>query len=205
MDNSTTSYIYAGFWIRWLAGILNSLFWALLFPIFGLYLLCVYGNIDVFFLVNNFLLYIAIAIIGLPYFIRLIVEPYLINKYGGTVGKLIFGLKIIREDGRHLTVKNALFREHVAKIASAQLLGLGYLWIFRSPKKQAWHDMLAGTYVIKIRNRLGLGILAYLACMVLAVGLSLASLKTAYSNKVLVDQILKIVDSASNAFKKPVQ
>jgi uncharacterized RDD family membrane protein YckC len=29
------------------------------------------------------------------------------------------------------------------------VLGLGYLWAFWDPKKQTWHDMAAGTVVVK--------------------------------------------------------
>jgi uncharacterized RDD family membrane protein YckC len=29
-------------------------------------------------------------------------------------------------------------------------LGLGGLWILRDPERQAWHDRIAGTYVVKV-------------------------------------------------------
>jgi uncharacterized RDD family membrane protein YckC len=30
------------------------------------------------------------------------------------------------------------------------VLGLGCLWILKDPERQAWHDKIAGTYVVKV-------------------------------------------------------
>jgi uncharacterized RDD family membrane protein YckC len=30
------------------------------------------------------------------------------------------------------------------------VFGLGALWIIRDPERQAWHDKIAGTYVVKV-------------------------------------------------------
>jgi len=30
------------------------------------------------------------------------------------------------------------------------VLGLGFLWIVWDPERQAWHDRVAGTYVVKV-------------------------------------------------------
>jgi uncharacterized RDD family membrane protein YckC len=30
------------------------------------------------------------------------------------------------------------------------VLGLGFLWILKDPDRQAWHDRIAGTYVVKV-------------------------------------------------------
>jgi uncharacterized RDD family membrane protein YckC len=35
-------------------------------------------------------------------------------------------------------------------IFSVAVLGLGFFWIARDPERQAWHDKIAGTYVVKI-------------------------------------------------------
>jgi uncharacterized RDD family membrane protein YckC len=32
-------------------------------------------------------------------------------------------------------------------------LGLGLIWVAFDPKKQGWHDKLAGTVVIRSKNR----------------------------------------------------
>jgi len=38
----------------------------------------------------------------------------------------------------------------VTGIFSLVVLGLGFLWILRDPEHQAWHDRVAGTYVVKV-------------------------------------------------------
>jgi uncharacterized RDD family membrane protein YckC len=35
-------------------------------------------------------------------------------------------------------------------ILSLVVLGLGALWILKDPERQAWHDKIAGTYVVKV-------------------------------------------------------
>jgi uncharacterized RDD family membrane protein YckC len=35
-------------------------------------------------------------------------------------------------------------------IFSLAVVGLGFLWILRDAERQAWHDKIAGTYVVKV-------------------------------------------------------
>jgi uncharacterized RDD family membrane protein YckC len=35
-------------------------------------------------------------------------------------------------------------------IFSLAVVGIGFLWILRDPERQAWHDRVAGTYVVKV-------------------------------------------------------
>jgi uncharacterized RDD family membrane protein YckC len=30
------------------------------------------------------------------------------------------------------------------------VVGLGFLWVMHDPQRQAWHDKVAGTYVVKV-------------------------------------------------------
>ena len=66
-----------------------------------------------------------------------------------TVGGIICQLRIVRVDGAPLTFADALVRG-LAGIFSLAVLGLGFLWILRDPERQAWHDRIAGTYVVKV-------------------------------------------------------
>jgi uncharacterized RDD family membrane protein YckC len=38
----------------------------------------------------------------------------------------------------------------LSAIFSFAALGLGCFWILRDPESQAWHDKIAGTYVVKV-------------------------------------------------------
>jgi len=66
----------------------------------------------------------------------------------GTFGKVIVGLKVTRFDGRPISILRSVWRE-LGKILSASVLMLGYLAAAVLPRKQALHDLLAGTYVVR--------------------------------------------------------
>jgi len=58
-------------------------------------------------------------------------------------------LRLVRVDGTPLRFSDALVRG-LAGIFSVAVLGLGFFWIARDPERQAWHDRIAGTYVVKV-------------------------------------------------------
>jgi len=66
-----------------------------------------------------------------------------------TVGGMICQLKIVRTDGAPLTFADALVRG-LSAIFSVVVVFLGFLWVIRDPERQAWHDKVAGTYVVKV-------------------------------------------------------
>jgi uncharacterized RDD family membrane protein YckC len=68
---------------------------------------------------------------------------------GTTVGGIICSLRIVRTDGAPLSPSDALVRGLVS-LFSLAALGLGFLWILRDPERQAWHDRIAGTYVVSV-------------------------------------------------------
>ena len=68
---------------------------------------------------------------------------------GTTVGGIICQLRVVRVDGEPLRFIDALVRG-LSAIFSMVVLGLGMFWILRDPERQAWHDRVAGTYVVKV-------------------------------------------------------
>ena len=70
------------------------------------------------------------------------------NAEGGTVGKRAVGLKIIDDAGNKPGYGRAVIRLLVSFISSLVLL-LGYILMVASPRKQTWHDAVAGTYVVR--------------------------------------------------------
>jgi uncharacterized RDD family membrane protein YckC len=66
-----------------------------------------------------------------------------------TVGGIICQLRVVRVDGAPLRFVDALVRG-LSSIFSLAVLGIGCLWILRDPERQAWHDKIAGTYVVKV-------------------------------------------------------
>jgi uncharacterized RDD family membrane protein YckC len=70
------------------------------------------------------------------------------SKYQATVGKLALGLKVTDMDGNSLDFVKALVR-NVCKIISSLIMGIGYLMVGFTEKKQGLHDIIANTLVVK--------------------------------------------------------
>lgn len=139
-------YKYASFWERWLAALLDELVWSIGLVIVVLLVSLFYATkVESFFVGVGFgLLYLA----SINMLFRTLVQPYLISRFGGSIGKLVFGQEVILKDNQKITYTRAFFREFIAKQASALLFGVGFYWIFRTSDRQAWHDMLSDSYVI---------------------------------------------------------
>jgi uncharacterized RDD family membrane protein YckC len=68
---------------------------------------------------------------------------------GTTIGGMVFGLKIVRTDGRAINFAVALVRALSAFLSAAAAF-IGFFWAGWSAEKQSWHDKIAGTYVVKL-------------------------------------------------------
>jgi uncharacterized RDD family membrane protein YckC len=68
---------------------------------------------------------------------------------GGTLGKMAFGLRVIKEDGSNPGFGRALLRSTIGYWISAAIFYLGFIWIGIDERKQGWHDKLSGTYVVR--------------------------------------------------------
>ena len=65
-----------------------------------------------------------------------------------TVGKIALGIQVTDLQGNRISFGKALGR-NVAKILSALILYIGFIMAAFTAKKQALHDMIAGTLVVK--------------------------------------------------------
>ena len=70
---------------------------------------------------------------------------------GQTLGKIVFGLRVIKKNGRRISVLDALLRNVLGYMLS-QIFLLGYIWAFTDRENQAWHDKMAGTVVVLERR-----------------------------------------------------
>lgn len=68
---------------------------------------------------------------------------------GTTLGGIICQLRLVRVDGAQVGFPDALVRG-LTGIFSLAVFGIGFLWILKDPDRQAWHDRVAGTYVVKV-------------------------------------------------------
>jgi uncharacterized RDD family membrane protein YckC len=65
-----------------------------------------------------------------------------------TLGKMALGIIVTDLEGRRIGFGKATGR-YFAKILSALIIGIGFLMVAFTEKKQGLHDMLAGTLVVK--------------------------------------------------------
>jgi len=74
-----------------------------------------------------------------------LLETYL----GGTLGKLILGMRVVMEDGSPVNLKAALIRNLLRFIDGLLAYLVGAIFIWTSPEKQRLGDRLAKTFVVK--------------------------------------------------------
>ena len=68
---------------------------------------------------------------------------------GTTVGGIICRLRVARTDGTPIRFAEAAVRG-LGSILSTLVFGLGWLWILWDAERQAWHDKIAGTVVVRV-------------------------------------------------------
>lgn len=68
---------------------------------------------------------------------------------GKTVGKWLFGLRVVGVDQRPISYRRALLRWIGTVGLGGASLGLALLWILWQREKRGWHDLLARTWVIR--------------------------------------------------------
>lgn len=135
-------FVYVGFWLRVGAMIIDGLIVALIsYPI--LYL--AYGT--AYFAKTELLLGSLDFIISYLFPIVWTVGFWIYRQ--ATPGKMVIGARLVSvKTGGKPSVGQCIGR-YFGYILSALPLGLGYLWAAWDPKKQTWHDKLAGTYVVR--------------------------------------------------------
>jgi uncharacterized RDD family membrane protein YckC len=81
----------------------------------------------------------------LVFFLGYFIIPTMI--WGRTPGKWVAGIVVVDSDGR--TPGPAVIpREMIGKLVSYLAAGVGLFWLIFDPKRQGWHDKIAGTYVV---------------------------------------------------------
>jgi uncharacterized RDD family membrane protein YckC len=140
---------YAGFWLRWVAVLIDGLLLSL--PLGVIYAIGLFGlgiagdhNGPNPFQVLLFLCFVFFGFIAnWLYFALLESSP---NQ--ATLGKRILGLKVTDEEGRRVSFGRASGR-HWGKILSGIIFNIGYIMAAFTERKQALHDMLAKTLVVR--------------------------------------------------------
>ena len=129
---------YAGFWVRFLAFLIDGILLAIVTSPFAPQLTTTGTTLQVNAGGN------AIGtIVGLVYFAGLWAWR------GQTVGMMPFNMKVVSvADGKNIDVMRGLLR-YVGFIIAAIPLFIGLIWAAFDARKQGWHDKIASTVVIR--------------------------------------------------------
>ena len=127
--------LYAGFWRRVAAYMIDSTVLAL--------------PAALFLAASSFNEYLAI--LG-GFAIIVFVFGYFILMHSSTlqatVGKLLLGVKVTDAEGNRISIGRSLGR-FLGMFVSSFILGIGYLLAGVTKRRQALHDMIAGTLVVR--------------------------------------------------------
>lgn len=154
---------YAGFWMRVAAAIIDWLIlravsWIVLLPVlaavgfsassaFPFSGLSNPDELDVAALVAS-----ITAMFGVAWIVQTIVDLLYhslleSSKFQGSFGKVALGIIVTDTNGNKLDFTKALIR-NVCKFISSAIIGIGYIMAGLTEKKQALHDIIAGTLVV---------------------------------------------------------
>lgn len=156
MDQSGTVR-FAGFWVRWLAELVDSIILTVVATLLELMFLGAWYWIRILamgesagsfsesynafmFQVFNALLYLVLAV---PYYI------YAHYRYGTTLGKVWLNIYVVNHsDHRAITLRQSVIRCLSYAVSYLPLM-TGYLMAAFHPEKRALHDLIAGTVSVR--------------------------------------------------------
>ncbi|MFY9804299.1 MAG: RDD family protein [Candidatus Acidiferrales bacterium] len=151
---------YAGFWLRFLAYIIDGV---LVGVVFGVFILLLVGIVGVGYFrsliegmnvedstVPAALIGIIFLICGLSLLITWVYYAWMeSSQYQGTLGKMALGLIVTDLQERPITFARASGRFFAKMITGLIPLCIGYIMAGFTEKKQALHDMIASCLVLR--------------------------------------------------------
>jgi len=146
---------YVGFWARFLAFLIDNL-WVTILLAF-----VVMATIG-----DEFMAYVAMVSdgsmemadmptrgAGVSILTNLLLPAILIVGFwvwkSATPGKMVISAEIVDAKSLGKPSTGQLIVRYIGYFISAFAFGLGFLWVAFDPRKQGWHDKIAGTLVVK--------------------------------------------------------
>jgi uncharacterized RDD family membrane protein YckC len=145
--------VYAGFWRRFAAIIIDGILLSILvIPLrMALGLFGLNPAIEASRQGNFAALYFA-ALFGwgtlISYALQITYYVYFISQKGATLGKMLMGVKVVTVSGGPISVGRA-FGRYFAQILSGLILGIGFIMAAFDDQKRALHDHICNTRVIR--------------------------------------------------------
>lgn len=154
---------YAGFWLRFVAWFIDILILGVLEWVIVVPLLAAVGIASSFSFRDlshlqdiedvGALVGVITAMIGISWFvsstIKVLYHSFMeSSKYQGSIGKMALGVIVTDMNGNKLDFGKALVR-NICKFISNLTVSIGYIIAGFTEKKQALHDLIAGTLVVR--------------------------------------------------------
>ncbi|WP_079510351.1 RDD family protein [Mesobacillus jeotgali] len=139
-ENQLFAGQYAGFWTRFWAYLLDLI---VIGSINRMIINPIFRALDIPLAEDGIFSPMAIATAVVFYLYFVLMTKFL----GQTLGKMVFGLKVVELDGKTLTWGTVLFREWIGRFISATIFVL-YVVVAFTKRKQGLHDLFADTTVI---------------------------------------------------------
>jgi uncharacterized RDD family membrane protein YckC/type II secretory pathway pseudopilin PulG len=135
----------AGFWVRLMSAIIDGI----IVNIAGVFVWLVVGFLLTFMKQPASLIKVmsmcAWAVTAAWY------EIWMIGKYGQTLGKMVFGIKVMSDDGYEIG-HIISFARYAGKFLNMLTFGIGYLIVLFKQNKRGLHDIVADTKVVYIKK-----------------------------------------------------
>ncbi len=131
---------YAGFWMRFWAFLLDLI---VVGSIERLVVNPLFRMMDISLVESNMFAPVSIASAAVFYLYFVLMTKY----FNQTLGKMVFGLKVVDLHQQNLTWGTVLFREWIGRFISATVV-IGYIIVAFLPKKQGLHDLFTDTTVV---------------------------------------------------------
>jgi uncharacterized RDD family membrane protein YckC len=143
---AASTFVYAGFWIRFVAAIIDGVI---------LYVAGMVVQLPLAGMLKSPQLEVMLMGAGIAYLIEMAIgatyEGVFVSRFAATPGKMALNLKVVRPDGSPVSLDRA-FARYFAKVLSGVILCIGYIKNGFDSQKRGLHDMLCDTRVIKTEN-----------------------------------------------------
>ena len=135
---------YAGFWLRFCAAIVDYVIMSVMQWIFLVGFTRSFSALSPE-MANSMLPIAELSGVIISWFYSALMESSI---HQATLGKILVGIRVTDLDGRQISFSQATGR-HFGKYLSGLILCIGFLMAAFTEKKQALHDILAGTLVVR--------------------------------------------------------
>jgi uncharacterized RDD family membrane protein YckC len=144
---SSGQYVYAGFWIRFLARVIdgfivNIVVFPVMFMVFGA---AIFADSNA--AATGAFLALQFVMMFFGFAVQAIYEVFFLTRYAATPGKMVVGKKVVAVNGATLTAGRA-FGRYLATILSSFTLMIGYIMAAFDEEKRALHDRICDTRVV---------------------------------------------------------